>query len=382
MAFDPNDPRVQEFLRGEEPQKPEGKKKPKRGKEPDGEYAPKRAENRVRRPFQKTRANVPLSRQEVRAIKKGRRKLRRELRQRGIRSKREFELTAGTLGLYFDRNSNFAAWFRLHWLGALLGTLAAMLGIVLFLSVIVQVRGYFTINLSNGMFREGFTLSDTSGFEYPTTQLLAIPAEGVPCISINQIPEDVDDTDGEHNENYMAYTFYIRNEGENTVSFNWRLCMSAESQNASEAVWSILFVDGVPRVYAKPASNGSKQSLPAYGDDTRGYTRIPVLMANDSDQFHLITSRGGVDFYRVVPDMFPTADVMAEGHHDGVVPGEIHKYTVVLWIEGDDPECTDDLIGAYLGARMDFQLAGQDYDDRDSGGLGSKLQDLWESLKY
>ena len=79
MAIDPNDPRVQEFLRGEEPQKPEGKKKPKRGKEPDGEYAPKSAENRVRRPFQKTRANVPLSRQEVRAIKKGRRKLRRAI---------------------------------------------------------------------------------------------------------------------------------------------------------------------------------------------------------------------------------------------------------------------------------------------------------------
>lgn len=382
MAIDPNDPRVREFLREEEEKKPGRSHKPKPEKAPAGEEPVKSAENSVKRPFQKTRANVPLSRAEVRAIKKGRRKLRRELRQRGIRTRREFELTAGTLGLYFDKNRSLAAWFRLHWLGTLLGMLVAMLGVVLLFALIVQVRGYFTINLSRGMFREGFTLSETSGFEYPTTQLLAIPAEGVPCISINQIPAEVDDTDGAHNENYMAYTFYIRNEGENTVSYNWRLCMSAESLNASDAVWSILFVDGVPRLYAKSAKTGSVQALPAYGDDSRGFTRVPVLTANDSDQIHLIVSRGGVDYYRIVPDSFPSDDTMAEGRHDGVVPGEIHKYTVVLWIEGDDPECTDDLIGAYLGARMDFQLAGQDYDDTESSGLGNRLHDLWEGLRY
>lgn len=382
MAFDPNDPRVQEFLREEEKKKRKEPSSKKRVKGEHEETPPKEAENTVRRPFQKTRANVPLSREEVRAIRKGRRKLRRELRQRGIRTRREFELTAGTLGLYFDKKTGFFAWLRLHWLPVLLAALVSMLAIVLYLAVVVQLRGYFTINLSRGMFREGFSLSDTSGFEYPTTQLLAIPAEGVPCISINQIPAEVDDTDGAHNENYMAYTFYIRNEGENTVSYNWRLCMSAESLNASDAVWSILFVDGVPRLYAKSANNGSVQALPAYGDNSRGFTRVPVLTANDSDQIHLIVSRGGVDYYRIVPDSFPSDDTIAEGRHDGVVPGEIHKYTVVLWIEGDDPECTDDLIGAYLGARMDFQLAGQDYDDTESSGLGNRLRGIWENLRY
>ena len=384
MAIDPNDPRITEFLREEEKKESQKEAKTKkRANKERSDHPPNEAENRVKRPLQKTRANVPLSRSEVRAIRKGRRKLRRELWQRGIRSKREYELTAATLGLYFDKTRGMGAWLRLHWLGVLLSSLAAMLALVLYLAMVVQIRGYFTINMSRGMFREGFTLSETSGFEYPTTQLLAVPAEGVPCISIRQIPDTVDDIDGEHNENYMAYTFYIRNEGESVVSFNWRLLLSAESQNCSEAAWCILFVDGEPRVYASPASHGGKQALPAYGDNTRGYLSVPVLMAeNEHDQLRLVTQRGNVNFYRVVPDVFDGGNVMAQGMHKDVKPDEIHKYTVVLWIEGDDPDCTDDLIGAYLGVRMEFQLAGQDDDDAENTGFGNKLRGIWENLRY
>ena len=35
---------------------------------------------------------------------------------------------------------------------------------------------------------------------------------------------------------------------------------------------------------------------------------------------------------------------------------DVHKYTVVIWLEGDDPDCTNDLIGAHIGLQMDFRL--------------------------
>ena len=392
MAFDPNDPRVKEFLREEE--KAQAKKAPKKqpkAKEAEPldsltepESAPKPATNSRRRPFQKTRANVPLSKEEVRAIRKGRRKLRRELRRRGIRTKREFELTAGTLGLYWDKNRARIAWFRRHWLGTLLGALAAMLGVMVLLSLITQVRGYFTINLSRGMFREGFSLSDRAGFEYPTTQLLAVPAEGVPCISINQIPTDVDEIDGEHNQSYIAYTFYIRNEGESAVSYTWRLALTAESKNASDAVWCMLIEDGVPRVYAKAGADGAPQALPAKGDSSRGYIRIPVLteLKSGTDQLELIKTRGDVNYYRVVPETFVSDTTLADGSCDIVQPMEVHKYTVVLWVEGDDPECTDEMIGAYLGASMQFMLTGENYESEEHDGLVGKLRDVWDNLRF
>ena len=384
MAIAPNDPRITEFLREEEKKESQKEAKTKkRANKERSDHPPNEAENRVKRPLQKTRANVPLSRSEVRAIRKGRRKLRRELWQRGIRSKREYELTAATLGLYFDKTRGMGAWLRLHWLGVLLSSLAAMLALVLYLAMVVQIRGYFTINMSRGMFREGFTLSETSGFEYPTTQLLAVPAEGVPCISIRQIPDTVDDIDGEHNENYMAYTFYIRNEGESVVSFNWRLLLSAESMKASSAAWAIVYADGVPRVYAKTSESGGRESLPAYGDNTRGYTSVPVLMTEEqTDQLRLILSRNNINFYRVLPDEFLSGNVLAQGEVLDVEPEEVHKYTVVLWVEGDDPECTDELIGSYLGVRMEFKLTGQDYDTEGNDDLFGRLKNVWDELRY
>ena len=34
----------------------------------------------------------------------------------------------------------------------------------------------------------------------------------------------------------------------------------------------------------------------------------------------------------------------------------MHKFTVVLWLEGDDPHCTDDLIGGHLGMEFNLEL--------------------------
>ena len=33
-------------------------------------------------------------------------------------------------------------------------------------------------------------------------------------------------------------------------------------------------------------------------------------------------------------------------------PGDVHKYTVIIWIEGEDPECVDNIIGGEVKMRM------------------------------
>ena len=35
-------------------------------------------------------------------------------------------------------------------------------------------------------------------------------------------------------------------------------------------------------------------------------------------------------------------------------PGEVDKYTVVLWIEGSDPECNDNILGGEIKISMNF----------------------------
>jgi hypothetical protein len=37
---------------------------------------------------------------------------------------------------------------------------------------------------------------------------------------------------------------------------------------------------------------------------------------------------------------------------------EVHKYTVVIWLEGDDPQCKNELMDGFIG--LNFQIRGED----------------------
>lgn len=331
-------------------------------------------EKKQRRIFKKRRAGVVLSEDEVKAIKQGRKKLRKEMKARGIKSKREFELVAGSLGLYFDKRRGFFFWLWRHWLGALLGLLAAMLLILFIFSLVQQMRGHFTINLSDGMFKEGFVLADNKEFDNATTQLFSTPAQDVPCISINQIPTDIDEIDGEHNEQYFAYTYYIRNEGESTVGYDWTLDFNEETKDLSKAAWIIVFEDGEMRIFAEAnTSSGEAEALPPLDDDSRGYSSLPIReLAPDSDQFEIVKQVGQVTYWRVIPDKFLSEDLITKGSQEGVEPKEVHKYTVVIYLEGDDIEADDSRIGGHLGLEMNFKLTSE----------AEEKKSIWDGLKF
>lgn len=341
-------------------------------------------ERKQRGLFQKKRAGAELSKDEVKAIRQGRKKLRKEMKQRGIKSRREFELTAGTLGLYFDKNNKLFPWLFNHWLGALLGSLFAFLAIMFLFSAVQYMRGHYTINMSDEMFKEGFTLSDNEDFLNPTTQLFANPADEVPCISISQIPEDVDEIDGEHNDVYFAYTYYIRNEGENSVNYTWTLDLNDESLNVSEAVWIVVFEDGEPRIYAKANQRtGKEEALPEFGDNTKGYTLLPLKeLAQESDQFEVVAKQGRRTYWRVIPDPFLSDIKIAEGTQQNVEPMEVHKYTVVLYLEGDDPDATDELIGGHAGVEMNFRLDSEEEKMEEDGFLKPFFERIFGGLKF
>ena len=334
--------------------------------------------------FKKKRAGVELTKEEIKAIKQGRKKLRKEMRSKGMKSRREFEMTAGTLGLYFDKSNKIFPWIFNHWLGTLLGTFAAFLAILFLFSIVQYMRGRYTVNLSEEMFKEGFTLSDTKDFRNPTTQLFASPADEVPCISISHIPLNVDEIDGEHNDTYFAYTYYIRNEGESTVDYTWNLNLSSESMGVAEAVWVLLFVDGELRIYAKENhTTGREEALPEFGNDTMGYGNLQLReLAPDSDQFEIIATQGRRVYWRVIPDSFLSETNIAEGKQRNVEPQEIHKYTVVLYLEGDDPDATDEIIGGHAGVEMKFRLDSEDEITESDGIIKPFFEKIFGGLKF
>lgn len=333
-----------------------------------------------RRLFKRKRGGVVLSREEVKEIKAGRKKLRKDLKAKGIKSKKEFEIIAAGLGLYFDKRNGLLFWFLYgRGLWALLGALAALMAAFFLMSLVSQMRGHFTINLSPGMFRDGFVLSETEDFAEPAVNLFCEPAVDVPCISIIQIDEDVDQTDGQHNAEYFAYTFYCRNEGENTVDYTWSLELNDESQDLSTAAWVMVFVDGEMTFYAEAnGETGQEEALPAFGEDGRGYIQTPFYDQAQfpERQYEVVREKDGVTYYRLIPEPFISNRLVAEGRHDGVAPMDVHKYTVVIWLEGDDPDCDDSKIGGHLGLAMQFQMVEEAAQEEES----SWWDKIWDNL--
>lgn len=340
-------------------------------------------EKTQRSPFKRTRAGVVLTRDEVREIKAGRKKLRRDLKVAGIKDKKEFELTASGLMLYFDKPRFLAIipWlFGGKGLWLLLGAMGVLLLSILALSMVTQLRGHFTINLSDGMFKEGFTLSDTADFASTTMRLFAEPATDVPAVSIVDIKDDVNLIDGRHNDtNYFAYTFYIRNEGESTVDYSWQLRFKSETQNLSNAMWVMVFEDDQMRFFAETREDGTLEALPYFDDDSRGYAKRPLydFALLPDEQYQLIRATETKAFYRLVPLAFESEDVIASGNQEAVAPMDVHKYTVVIWLEGDDPDCTNEKIGAYAGVEMHFRLEGE---EGESNSFENQWNDFWNSL--
>lgn len=354
--------------------------------QPNGKVSPSvKGENNQRRLFKKKRGGIVLSREEVKEIKQGRKKLRKQLRANGIKSRKEFELTASGLGLYFDKSKPLALllwFFHGRWLWALLGAAIALLAALFAMSMISQLQGHFTINLSDGMFREGFSLSETVGFENPTMRLFAQPVENAPCISIIDIEEEIMKTDGQYGSpNYFAYTFYIRNEGESTVGYNWTCNLNSESQNLSDAAWVMIIEDNSMKFYAEPREDGTQEALPAFDDNSRGYLTRPLekFAAEPDVQFRRIQTERQAEYYRMVPYNFLSHTVIAEGEMTQVAPQEVHKYTVVVWLEGDDPDCTNDLIGGHTGLEMQFELIEEKQAKEQSE---SKWDKFWDGLKF
>ncbi len=379
-----------ELMDSEEEENSVPKKKPKAEKPAAKEY-PKDdklpgPEKKQRRLIKKRRGGEILSEDEVQKIKRGRKMLRREMRKRKIYSKKEFELTASSLGLYFDKYRGLAGW--LWWLKgrelwALLGAALLLLLFLLIMSAVTQIRGHFTVNMTSGMFQKGFSLSETDDFKQATTHLFAEPHADVPCISISQIDPDVDLVEGYEHPAFFSYTFYIRNEGDAPAGYEWTLALTSESRELSEAVWAMIFEDGEMRFYAKPDENGNPQAIPAVGDDSRGYLHPKMLnVLDDTSQYEVIRTLNDVSYYRAIPENYISDEEVATGRQEHVMPQEVHKYTVVLWLEGDDPDCTDALIGGHLGMQMEMDLIQEEEEHTAiwDNVFGRVFEKIWQAL--
>lgn len=197
--------------------------------------------------------------------------------------------------------------------------LIMVVAITYLVSYFYDKMGSFTIKVNKyDMARQGITLSETPDIDNPKSRLNADIKVDMYNISGLDLPKDLDEHDGSHNgDNYIAYTFYLANSGSDTVAVKYSLDMSNITKNVDSAIRVRIYEDGEATDYAKRKTNGEPEA---------GTTP------------------------------FPGALVAAEGTIPAFSPGDKRKYTVVIWLEGDDPDCVNDIIGGSMKFEMNFNI--------------------------
>ncbi len=209
-------------------------------------------------------------------------------------------------------------------LTVMLALISVSLATVYLSAALYKETGSFTVGIDKYQMEQyGLTLSESSDMTHKSSHLNAKISESITNISGNTIPENVGAVDGANNgDNYIAYTFYASNGGATDISYEYSVKMSNVSNDLDDAIRLRLYVNDVPTTYAKVARDGN----PEPGTE--------AFLENTAD--------GGT--------------IMARGRIDEFAPGDVTKFTVVLWIEGNDPECLDNLIGGELKVDMFMEV--------------------------
>lgn len=215
-------------------------------------------------------------------------------------------------------------------LGIILGSVMAVLLILFIISMLVSKWGDLVIDIDRPAQDKGIVISTSPDLADKHVTLSAAAANDVTNITYNWLPTDLDTSaDGEHNgDNYIAYTFYCQNNGKETLDYYATLDVTGVAKSADEAVRVMIYKNGEPSIYAKKqmAYNGSDPDFGVpYEDRPQAETDATEFLSNN---------------------------VVCDLKSSDFKPGDIDKYTVVIWIEGNDAECVDDIRDGWVRMRM------------------------------
>jgi hypothetical protein len=81
--------------------------------------------------------------------------------------------------------------------------------------------------------------------------------------------------------------------------------------------------------------------------------RIRVYKDNEEEVTYAKMSKRGTPEPNTIPFLSDSSVFLQNVKN--FRPGDIHKYTIVIWLEGSDPECTNNILGGEIKLHMDFK---------------------------
>jgi len=180
---------------------------------------------------------------------------------------------------------------------------------------VINYGGNFTINLDpNLKATKNLIMSSSSKFKTTPIILRAKALDYMDNITESWLPGDILEQEGDHSgDSYIAYTFFVKNNGEEDVNYTREIKINSVIKDVDGAVRIAVYINKEKHLYAKIGNTGNPEP-------------------------------GTIPFWS-------THQVLEEYRLD-MKPGDVDRYTVIIWLEGEDPECVDDIIGGEMKMEM------------------------------
>lgn len=222
--------------------------------------------------------------------------------------------------------------------------------------------GEFVINLDSEMSEAGFAISNNQDFTQGLITLSGSAVIEANNINVFDVSRDVAEIDGEHNgNNYVAYTFYIHNGSKEVRDYQYSLQIRGKEKGAENAIWVMVYQNGKQVTYAMNGKDGPEHQYSLFEfpfaadakEPEKQYLKVDKSEIKDKDVSGIFSSD---KIYKMVTTPFKNESVICEDVRKEMDSGGVDKYTVVIWYEGEDPECTDDILGGWVELYMKFSF--------------------------
>ena len=213
------------------------------------------------------------------------------------------------------------------------------------------------------------SLSKDYEFTNPTSVLdVTAPKNMDNCTLCNYLDQklvDIYNTEGSYTgegtkEYFIATSFYLKNTGNDPISYREIITLDRAMRGMEKAIRVMVIRDieppddddyGTITVYAAAKEDGTVEEVVPPGGTLSAYKPKTVadyekFTFNDED----IRSTDGVwltkpfagDGYVLNSELYP------------LNVGEVIKYTIVIWLEGQDEQCVDDILGGQVKLAVEF----------------------------
>lgn len=246
--------------------------------------------------------------------------------------------------------------------------------LVMALSYYGQHTGSFVISMKNADRKAGLALVDTDDFADTKARITATPLSNAIDTEYEAIPfSTLDETVGSHNykdpssqyDKYFAYTFYLLNQGEETVDYIASFTIDNVTRNL-DSILRICIIEGNVDAYAETRT----ETVYAKAREDEGHEGEPEPIVGSTGEtplknlgYHLPEgSENNLDVLSSLGLTTPFASdnkVFQTTNHDFKV-GQMKKYTVVMWLDGWDAQSSNKLLNGALKLSLQFTLIGRD----------------------